>query len=122
MELLTKKHCIPCEAGAIPFTEEQSVVMKKNIHSDWNLTHDNTRLERVFRFKNFKGAINLAVLVGDLAEQENHHPDLHVSWGKLIVEITTHKIKGLVESDFVLASKVDAVYEDVVRGVSQPMP
>lgn len=122
MELLTKKRCIPCEAGATPFTEEQSLVMKQHIHSDWTLTHANTRLERVFRFKNFKGAINLAVLVGDLAEQENHHPDLHVSWGKLIVEVTTHKIKGLVESDFVLAAKVDAVYEDVVRGVSQPMP
>ncbi|MFA6009223.1 MAG: 4a-hydroxytetrahydrobiopterin dehydratase [Desulfobacteraceae bacterium] len=118
MEILTKKRCIPCEAGAIPFTEEQSLDMKKNIHSDWNLTHDNTRIERVFRFKNFKNAMNLAVLVGDLAEQENHHPDLHVSWGKLIVEITTHKIKGLVESDFVLAAKVDAVYEDVVRNVS----
>lgn len=118
MELLTKKRCIPCEAGAIPYTEEQSLDMKKNIHSDWNLTYENTRLERVFRFKNFKNAMNLAVLVGALAEQENHHPDLHISWGKLIVEITTHKIKGLVESDFVLAAKVDAVYEDVIRKVS----
>jgi 4a-hydroxytetrahydrobiopterin dehydratase len=113
MELLTKKHCIPCEKGAQPFTAGEAGALLDRIHGDWALTHDATRIERVFRFKNFKEAMNFAVRVGDLAEEENHHPDLHVSWGRLRVEITTHKIKGLVESDFVLAAKIDELNDRV---------
>lgn len=116
MEQLAKKHCVPARPGTAPFTEAQALAMKNLIHGDWTLTQENTRLERVFRFRNFRDAMKLAVAVGEAADAENHHPDLHVSWGRLRVEITTHDIRGLAESDFILAAKVDALYGESDRG------
>jgi 4a-hydroxytetrahydrobiopterin dehydratase len=110
--LLHQKTCIPCQGGVAPFTEDQAQAMKEKIHPDWALVDEGTRLERDFRFKNFKDAMALAVIVGDIAEEQYHHPDLKVSWGLLNVSITTHKIHGLVESDFIFAAKVDKAFED----------
>ncbi len=66
-----------------------------------------SRLERAFRFPDFRSAMAFAVRVGELADAEDHHPDLHVAWGSVRVETWTHKIKGLHRNDFVLASKID---------------
>lgn len=109
--LLYQKPCIPCQGDATPFTETQAIAMKQQIHQAWILTGNATCLERQFRFKNFRDAMDLAVEIGDIAEAENHHPDLHVGWGRLTVSITTHKIHGLVESDFIFAAKVDNAFE-----------
>ncbi|MBU0994091.1 MAG: 4a-hydroxytetrahydrobiopterin dehydratase [Proteobacteria bacterium] len=106
MELFQKK-CIPCQGGVEPFTREQALSMKEQIHEDWILSDDAKHLIRCFRFKNFKDAMALAVKVGEIAEAENGHPDMGIGWGRLDVDITTHKIKGLVESDFIFAAKVD---------------
>jgi len=68
------------------------------------------RIRREFRFGDFRSAMEFAIKVGELAEREQHHPDLHVAWGKVMVETWTHKIHGLHKNDFVLAAKIDGIY------------
>ena len=70
------------------------------------------RLRREFRFRNFRAALDFAVRVGELAEREQHHPDLHVAWGRVVVETWTHKIHGLHRNHFILAAKADAIYAE----------
>lgn len=84
---------------------------KKELHPDWKLTHNNTRLFREFTFKGFVLPMKLANLIGDMSEEQGHHPELHVGWGHLGVEVWTHKINGLVESDFIYAAKVDEIHK-----------
>ena len=84
--------------------------MIQQLDSGWQATHDHTRLERTYPFKGFMPALAFANKVGEIAEQEGHHPDLHLRWGACTVEIWTHKINGLTESDFILAAKSDRVY------------
>jgi 4a-hydroxytetrahydrobiopterin dehydratase len=72
-------------------------------------------LERAYRFDNFAQALEFANRVGAVAETEGHHPDLYVAWGKCTVEIWTHKIKGLTESDFYLAAKADRAFESMAK-------
>ena len=111
MELFTKS-CIPCEGGVKPFTEQEAKDMMPQVHPDWELSDGATRLNRRFKFKNFKDAMAMTVIVGEIAEKEWHHPDMELGWGRLVVSITTHKIHGLVESDFIFAAKVDKAFED----------
>ena len=68
---------------------------------------DGHHLERDFVFADFRQALDFTVAVGELAEAEDHHPDLHLAWGRVVVTIWTHKIDGLSESDFILAAKID---------------
>lgn len=75
----------------------------------WHITGDG-HLERIYTFKNFREAMTFANGVADIADAEDHHPDLHVSWGRCRVEIWTHKINGLTESDFVFAAKADRAF------------
>jgi len=77
----------------------------------WELTHDATRIRRDFKLKDFKAAQELVNTVGDLAEQENHHPEVAFGYGHASVEIWTHKIHGLHENDFILASKINAALD-----------
>jgi 4a-hydroxytetrahydrobiopterin dehydratase len=83
--------------------------MLAELDAGWQLNAEG-HLERVFQFKNFAQALELANKVGAIAEQEGHHPDLYVAWGQCKVEIWTHKIKGLTESDFYLAAKADRAF------------
>lgn len=110
MELLGKK-CIACQGGQLPYTLEESENMLSKINPGWELIDKATKLTRVLNFKNFSAPMNLAVRIGEIADSENHHPDLYISWGKLGVTITTHTIKGLAESDFIFAAKVDDAVE-----------
>jgi 4a-hydroxytetrahydrobiopterin dehydratase len=82
---------------------------------EWSLAEVDgvKRLQREFRFKDFRTAMNFAVEVGELAEREQHHPDLHVAWGKVRVETWTHKIRGLHQNDFILAAKADQIYAEM---------
>lgn len=109
---LSQKSCVPSSRDAAPFSPPQALIMKVHLHPAWDLIFDGTRLLRRFRFKNFKDALALAVIIGELAESENHHPDLHIGWGRLEVEITTHAVHGLVENDFIFAAKVDKAFDD----------
>lgn len=79
---------------------------------EWKLSLDGGSLTRSFPFKNFKDALTFANKVGALAEEEWHHPDLIVAWGRVEVLLTTHSIKGLAENDFILAAKIDLLVEN----------
>ena len=76
------------------------------IRKGWEIVREH-HLEKEFCFKDFKKALVFANVIGHIAEEEGHHPDLYISWGKLKIQIWTHKIDGLTESDFILAAKID---------------
>ena len=104
---LAEKSCTPCRGGVPPLEAAKVEEMLGQLRNGWRETHNHTRLERMFTFKDFAAALAFANKVGEIAEKEAHHPDLHVRWGACIVEIWTHKINGLTESDFILAAKID---------------
>ncbi|MEE2744080.1 MAG: 4a-hydroxytetrahydrobiopterin dehydratase [Bdellovibrionota bacterium] len=115
MDLVNKK-CIPCSGGVPPLPEDEILKLKKEISPEWELTHGNTRLLRKIKFKDFKTSMDLAIKIGELAEEQWHHPELLVGFGHLDIEIWTHKINGLVESDFIFAAKVDGLYSNIGEG------
>ena len=103
---LADQKCVPCRGGVQPMERSRAHAMLAELDPGWQLNAAG-HLERVFPFKNFAQALEFANKVGAIAEQEGHHPDLHVAWGTCAVEIWTHKIQGLTESDFYLAAKAD---------------
>ena len=105
-EDLTQKTCEPCEKGTPPLKQEEIDALLPSLHEDWHVI-DLHHLERAFHFSNFKQALDFTIQVGQIAEQEGHHPDIVLSWGKVQVTLWTHKIKGLSSNDFILAAKID---------------
>lgn len=105
---LTQKTCIPCQGGVPALKGAEIDPFVKQLHSDWQVV-DEHHLERQFKFADFKQALEFTNKVGELAEQEDHHPDLKLGWGYVEVKIFTHKINGLFESDFILAAKIDQI-------------
>lgn len=101
---LSERECIPCRRGGSALTVEQCLLLLAELDG-WKIVDG--LLSKSYKFKNFRGALDFAISIGSLADKVDHHPDLHVSWGVLKVDIFTHKIKGLTESDFVLAAKID---------------
>ena len=111
MNDLLKKKCIPCEGGVIPFDISQIHKYQKKVDG-WNIVKNDKKvffLEKDFKFKNFEESQKFVNKVGILAEEENHHPDISFGWGYCKVKIFTHAIKGLAESDFILAAKIDKI-------------
>ena len=106
MTTLTQKFCVACEAGTPPMPAAQAQTLLAEVPG-WDLA-DQT-LSRTFRFKDFKEAMAFVNQVADLAEAEGHHPDIHISWNRVRLELTTHAIKGLSENDFILAAKTNAL-------------
>ncbi len=106
---LADNKCVPCRGGVPPMERASAQAMLAELDAGWQLNGAG-HLERPYAFKNFAQALEFANKVGAIAEQEGHHPDLHVAWGKCAVEIWTHKIQGLTESDFYLAAKADRAY------------
>lgn len=106
MSDLTSKKCVPCSIGAIPLNADEIQGFLKSLNKDWEV-QDNKQIERTFKFKDFKEALDFTNKVGAIAEAEGHHPDICLAWGKVIVTLWTHKIKGLHENDFILAAKID---------------
>jgi 4a-hydroxytetrahydrobiopterin dehydratase len=106
---LAAKHCVPCEGGMQPMTAEEARKLLPRLASDWSLSEDATELRREFRFKGFYRTMAFVNAVAWIANQENHHPDLEVGWGRCLVRYTTHAINGLSENDFICAAKVDAL-------------
>lgn len=103
---LAEKQCVPCKGGVPPLKGEPLERLAVQLGGGWNVI-DAHHLEKEFRFKNFREALEFTNRVGELAEQQGHHPDIYLAWGKARVTIWTHKIDGLTESDFVLAAKID---------------
>ncbi len=107
---LADKKCIPCSGGVPPMAGEEAEQLLKQLDSGWTI-NDKGRLERLYPFPDFAQALAFVNRLGAVAEREGHHPDLHLSWGKCRVELWTHKIKGLTESDFYMAAKTDREYK-----------
>ena len=103
---LAKKTCIPCRGGVPPLKGAQLEDLQDKLKNDWKIINEH-HLEKEYSFKNFKEALDFTVKVGELAENQDHHPDIFLTWGKVKVTIWTHKIDGLTESDFVFAAKTD---------------
>ena len=109
MNDLTKKKCLPCEGGLIPFDISDIHKYQKKV-DDWNIIKNNKDiyfLEKNFKFDNFKKSQDFVNKVGEISEQEGHHPDISFGWGYVKINIATHAIEGLSENDFILASKID---------------
>jgi 4a-hydroxytetrahydrobiopterin dehydratase len=107
---LADKACIPCRGG-IPPLEAAAARQFLSQAPSWTLMDDARRIERTFRFRDFKEAIAFVNKVGELAEAEGHHPDIHFGWGYVTVSMHTHKIKGLHENDFIMAAKINRLAE-----------
>ena len=103
---LAKKTCIPCRGGVPPLKGAQLEDLQDKLKNDWKIINEH-HLEKEYSFKNFKEALDFTVKVGELAENQDHHPDILLTWGKVKVTIWTHKIDGLTESDFIFAAKTD---------------
>lgn len=103
---LSEKKCIPCEGGIPALTEKEINELKKYISGDWKVI-DNNRITKEFFFVSYRHTIDFVNKVADIAEEEGHHPVLHVYFGRAVVELWTHSITGLSENDFILASKID---------------
>ncbi len=110
MSDLKDRSCVPCREGAPTLTAEETARLLPRVPG-WRVAEVDgvLRLRRVFDFPDFRTAMEFAVRVGEVAEREQHHPDLHVAWGRVAVETWTHKIGGLHENDFILAAKIDAL-------------
>ena len=102
---LSEKTCIPCRGGVPPLTADEIKPLASQV-KQWNVVN-NHHVEREFTFPDFKNALDFVNKVGAIAEEQGHHPDIYLAWGKARVTIWTHKIDGLTESDFILAAKID---------------
>ena len=105
---LTQKKCVACEGGQPPATRDEAEILMKQLKG-WTLSGDARWISKEFKFKDFAEALAFTDKVGAIAEGDGHHPDIQLSWGKVVIELTTHAIKGLSENDFIIAAKVDAI-------------
>jgi 4a-hydroxytetrahydrobiopterin dehydratase len=106
---LARRRCQPCD-GKTPRLDPEEVARLSGAVPDWRIA-EGRRLVRVFHRRDFAGPMRLANRIAELAEVEGHHPDLHVHWGRLEVEITTHAARGLTANDFILAAKIDQLLQ-----------
>jgi 4a-hydroxytetrahydrobiopterin dehydratase len=104
-EKLADKKCVPCRGG-VPALKGKAL---ESLHADtpkWTVVNEH-HLHREFKFPDFKQALEFVNRVGTLAEEQGHHPDILLAWGKAEVTLWTHKVDGLTESDFIMAAKID---------------
>jgi 4a-hydroxytetrahydrobiopterin dehydratase len=102
---LADKQCVPCRGGVPPLKGEELLQMLKNV-PQWSVANGH-HLTRAYKFPDFKQALDFVNKVGGLAEEQGHHPDILLAWGKAEITLWTHKIDGLTESDFIMAAKID---------------
>jgi 4a-hydroxytetrahydrobiopterin dehydratase len=107
---LADRRCVPCQGGMSPLKGQALADLLEQLGGQWAASGEH-HLEKLYRFKDFRGALAFTNAVGALAEEQNHHPEITLTWGRVTVRIWTHKIDGLTESDFVLAAKADRAYD-----------
>jgi 4a-hydroxytetrahydrobiopterin dehydratase len=105
MSDLASKTCVPCRGG-VPAMSSVEIQKLLTLVPEWKATNEH-HLTRVFTFPDFKQALDFVNRVGALAEQQGHHPDILLAWGKAEITLWTHKVNGLSESDFIMAAKID---------------
>ena len=108
-EVLVRKTCTPCRGGIPPLTREQAQLLHAQA-PQWQLLEEAHRIERSFRFSNFREALTFVQEIGELAEAESHHPNISFGWGNATVSLQTKKIKGLHQNDFIMATKIDRIF------------
>ncbi len=105
---LASKNCVPCRGGVPPLAGKDLEQLSEQL-SDWKVV-DGHHITRLFKFPDFRKALAFVNKVGEVAEEQGHHPDILLGWGKAEVTTWTHAINGLTESDFILAAKIDRLY------------
>lgn len=108
MQNLTDKKCVPCEGGVDPLSKEGITEFLK-IVPGWKLSETGDRIVREFQFKNFLESMAFVNKVAEIAESEGHHPDIHIFYNKVKLELYTHAIGGLHENDFIVATKINSI-------------
>jgi len=108
MEMLTQMKCVPCRGGEPPLSDTDIAILQPQV-PDWQVVERDgiKQLQRVYKFSNFLEALQFTNRVGQLAEEQGHHPALLTEWGKVTVTWWTHKIRGLHRNDFIAAAKTD---------------
>ncbi|MBN66342.1 MAG: 4a-hydroxytetrahydrobiopterin dehydratase [Rickettsiales bacterium] len=108
--MLAEKHCESCAGGAVKLNADEVQALQTEV-PQWSVAEDSGSINRKFQFKNFAESIDFVNKVGELAEQEQHHPDFVFGWGYAELTLTTHDIGGLHENDFIMAAKIDRLSE-----------
>ena len=106
MSELAQENCIPCRGGVPHLKGEELDALQEKLGNGWQIINEH-HLEKEYIFADFRQALDFTVKVGEVAENQGHHPDIYLAWGKVKLTIWTHKIDGLTESDFILAAKAD---------------
>ncbi len=105
MSELASKTCVPCRGGVPPLRGEELNALAGKVDG-WSVFNEH-HIEKSFAFPDFRKALEFTNRVGEVAEEQGHHPDIFLTWGKVGIKTWTHKIDGLTESDFILAAKID---------------
>jgi 4a-hydroxytetrahydrobiopterin dehydratase len=105
---LAAKKCVPCHGGIPPLNSAEIERLLDELGGDWTVVEAH-HLEKAYTFPDFVSALDFTNAVGAIAEEQGHHPDIALSWGRVQLTIWTHAIDGLTESDFILAAKIDAI-------------
>ncbi len=106
---LASKTCVPCRGGIPPLKGQELAALAKQVDG-WEVVNEH-HITKTFKFPDFRKALEFTNRVGELAEEQGHHPDIYLTWGKVGITTWTHKIDGLTESDFILAAKIDRLYQ-----------
>jgi 4a-hydroxytetrahydrobiopterin dehydratase len=107
-EDLASQTCVPCRGSVPPLKGAELRVIQQQVPL-WSVVNEH-HLTRTFTFPDFKQALAFVNRVGEIAEQQGHHPDILLAWGKAEITMWTHKIDGLTQSDFIMAAKIDQLY------------
>ncbi|MCU1298820.1 MAG: pterin-4-alpha-carbinolamine dehydratase [Acidobacteriaceae bacterium] len=112
MSELASKTCVPCRGGIPPLKGKELAEIHKQLpqFTDWKVINEH-HVTRTFNFPDFKQGLEFVNRIGALAEEQGHHPDILLTWGKVEVTLWTHKVNGLTESDFIMAAKIENLNE-----------
>ena len=108
MNELANRVCVPCKGGIPPLKGKELKALQNQLGNGWNVINEH-HLKKKWKFDDFESALNFTNKIGSLAEDQGHHPDIYLAWGKVEIKMWTHKISGLTESDFILAAKIDLI-------------
>ncbi len=108
MNELANRVCVPCKGGIPPLKGKELKALQNQLGNGWDVINEH-HLKKKWKFDDFESALNFTNKIGSLAEDQGHHPDIYLAWGKVEIKMWTHKISGLTESDFILAAKIDRI-------------